>query len=358
MTGGHGAHSGAGRAAAAPDAEFRADLGAWLWPDRSGPGGPEPHRGRLLLPEDYLTESAEPPELGWQRLAFRLGARRVGPGRRELRHRAWYRLIRRSMSSPKVIAVFSAKGGVGKSTTAAELGHVLAAVRGEMIAALDANPDSGNLVKRVREPYSVFSAVELGRDASRLARHSDILPYVTQADSGLSVIRSDPAAAARLGPGAYQRIVRALSRFYLVIIADLGTGIRDPAFLALMEAADGVVAVTEPTFDAAEVVIEGIDWLGRLFPAKIGAGTVVLNGIVPGRTGVDVGRLAEEFGKHMARVARVPWDRHLATGGVPQWPLLARHTQDAYLQLAAAIIDGLPDQPGTAPDDTAAPDDT
>jgi len=269
--------------------------------------------------------------------------RRIRPGARELRHRDWTRRIRRSLRSPKIVAVFSPKGGVGKSTTALQVGEVLARLRGDLVAALDANPDSGNLVKRVREPYSVSTAGELHRDRAEIERYADLMPYLTQADSGLCVVRSDPGAAARLGPTEYREILRLLTRFYAVVVIDLGTGMREPAFQSIIEAADSVVAVTRPTFDAAEVLIEGLDWLAGRFGDKITDATMVLNGVDPDPGRLDAGRLAEDFADRVGRVLSVPHDRHLASGGVPQWPLLTRHGQDAYLRLAANIVDALPD---------------
>jgi len=248
------------------------------------------------------------------------------------------------MRSPKIIAVFSPKGGVGKSTTTIELGHVLAQVRGDLVAAVDANPDSGNLVKRMREPYSTYGIDDLHRDASRLSRHSDLLPYLTQDDNGLSVVRSATGAGERLGPEGYRQVLDVLSRFYTVILVDLGTGMREAAFLSIVDRADALVAVTHPTFDAAEVAIEGIDWLRRRFAGKIGAGTLVLNAIEPRYPKVNADRLATEFGKHMVHVLRVPRDPHLARGGAPQWTLLDNRTQDAYMVLAATVIDGMPDE--------------
>lgn len=270
--------------------------------------------------------------------------RRIRPGARELRHREWTRQIRRSLRSPKVVAVFSPKGGVGKSTTALQVGEVLARVRGDLVAALDANPDSGNLVKRVREPYSVSTAGELHRDHANVARYADLMPYLTQSDQGLCVVRSDPGAATRLGPREYREILELLSRFYSVVVVDLGTGMREPAFLSILESADSLVAVSRPTFDAAEVLAEGLDWLSGRFPEKIGHATMVLNALDPGPGQLDTDRLGGDFGDWVGQVLSVPFDRHLATGGVPQWPLLAARTQDAYLELAAGIIGTLPDE--------------
>jgi MinD-like ATPase involved in chromosome partitioning or flagellar assembly len=297
---------------------------------------------RLLRPEDYLTEPSEPPTMGWRRAAWRCGMRRIRPGARELRHRDWARRIRRSLRSPKVVAVFSPKGGVGKSTTTLQVGEVLARLRGDLVAGLDANPDSGNLVKRVHEPYSVSTAGELHDALAEIERYADLMPYVTQADSGLCVVRSDPNAVGRLGPEEYREILRLLTRFYAMVVIDLGTGMREPAFQAIIEAADAVVAVTRPTFDSAEVMAEGLDWLAGRFGEKITGATLVLNAVDPGPDRLDAAHLTGDFADRIGRILHVPHDRHLAAGGVPQWSLLTHDTQDAYLRLAATIVDALP----------------
>lgn len=261
-------------------------------------------------------------------------------------------MARRSLVGPTVIAVFSPKGGVGKSTTALQLGQVLSVLRGDLVAALDANPDSGNLVKRVREPYSVYAAGALAKQASQAARYADLMPYLTQADTGLCVVRSDPGATARLGPEQYREILAVLARFYQVIVVDLGTGMREPAFLSILDAADAVVAVTTPSFDSAEVVAEGVDWLTGRFPDKITAATIVLNAVDAEPCGLDTARLGEQLGARVARVQSVPHDAHLARGGVPQWQLLKSRTQDAYLELAATVIDTLHDDHAAGPGGT------
>jgi MinD-like ATPase involved in chromosome partitioning or flagellar assembly len=315
----------------------------------AGPAGTsgEPERsssaGRILRPEDYLAQTVEPPRQGWQRLAWHAGVRWVRPSRREMRHRVWVTRIRRRMSSPKIIAVMSPKGGVGKSTTAAQLGHVLAAVRGDPVAALDANPDFGNLVKRLSEPYSTYSADQLHRDADQLGCYNDLAPYVTVADSGLCVIRSCASGAARLGPAEYRRVLRVLSRFFSLVIVDLGTGMREPTSLAIMTEADALIAVTDATLDGAEVVIEGVDGL----PARLGNDlldvVVVINAVRVGSGSMPPERLAAAFEQYTKEpVLHVPHDRHLARGGIPRWSLLASDTQDAYLELAATIVNALP----------------
>lgn len=307
-------------------------------------------RQRLLVPEDFLPKIAEPPATGWRRAAWRAGARRLGPGTQELRQREQARQIRRPMYSPKVIAVMSPKGGVGKSTTAILLGQVLALMRGHLVAALDANPDSGNLVTRVPEPHSPLGAAELHRDAGRMACRSDLVPYLTPSPSGLCVVRSGRETDVRLGPAEYRSLIEVLARFHSIIVVDLGTGIRDPAFLAVIKEADAVVPVTEAVFDAAEVLIEGLDWLSRRFPGIFRTATAVINQAGRRSSGQPTDQIAEALEDRVAQALPVPRDRHLAGCEVPQWAKLGKETQDAYLELAATIIDTLPDE-DAAPSD-------
>jgi putative peptide zinc metalloprotease protein len=240
------------------------------------------------------------------------------------------------MSSPGVIVVVSPKGGAGRTTTAAALGGVLARLRGDLVAALDVSPGTGNMATLMNQPGSAFGPAELLRDADRLARHSDLAPYVTRSNSGLYSVRSNPETDYGLGPAGHRQLLRVLARFYSIVVVDSGSGVRDPAFLALMEAAGAVVAVTGPTIDAADVLLTGLDWLAGKFPAVIGTAFAVINGVESG--GRDVDRIAQALEERVAGVLQVPRDPHLAGGAIPRWELLARRTQDAYLELAAAAV--------------------
>ncbi|MGO9292834.1 MAG: MinD/ParA family protein [Streptosporangiaceae bacterium] len=308
---------------------------------------PVPRRERLLLPDDYLPEVIEPPEMGWRRTARAAGARWIRPGPREMRHREWLQAIRIPVSAPRVIAVLSPKGGVGKSTTTALLGGVLAQVRGDLVAALDANPDAGNLAARLREPRSALGGQELIRDAHRVIRYGDLGPYLTVNTSGLCVVRASLLGDARLGPDDYHSLLSVLSRFYSVILVDLGTSIREPAAQAVIGAADAAVAVSGPSFDTLEVVVEGLEWMSRQFPALHRTATAVVNTTAPKAARLDPDQIDEILEDWAAHVVQVPADPHLADGKVAQWSMLAPRTQDAYLELAATVIGALPESGGT-----------
>jgi MinD-like ATPase involved in chromosome partitioning or flagellar assembly len=268
----------------------------------------------------------------------------AGPGRREQRRREWAQLIRRPLAAPQVIAVVSPKGGVGKSTTTALLGAALALVRGNQVVALDANPDSGNLAARLHQRPSLLSAHDLQRDAGRITRYSDLRPYLTPNASGLCAVRSDPEADIRLGPGEYRRLLGLLSRFYSLVVVDLGTGLREPAFQAIAEAADAVVAVTGPGPDNADVLAAGLDWLSGQYPSIFRTVTGVINQVPPAPRRADLKEITARLAGQVEDMVLLPRDPHLAGRGVVDWSRLSHRTQDACLELAAAVVDGLPAQ--------------
>jgi MinD-like ATPase involved in chromosome partitioning or flagellar assembly len=258
--------------------------------------------------------------------------------RRERLRDYWRQLASAPIGSPMTVAVFSPRGGVGKTTTALHLGHALAMARSDLVVAVDANPDSGNLVKRLSEPHSDYGVGHLYQAAGHLDRCTDLLPYVTQAPSGLWVVRSDHEAEARPGAEEYRLALQVLSRYASVIIVDLGTGIREPVFLAVADAADALIVVAEPISQAAEAAIDALDWVEQRSHGNSRACALVVNTTAPRSPKLDAGKLAGASDFYVDQVLQVPYDPHLATGDVCRWALLSRHTQDAYLQLGAAVM--------------------
>jgi MinD-like ATPase involved in chromosome partitioning or flagellar assembly len=240
--------------------------------------------------------------------------------------------------------VFGPGGGVGKTTTALHLGHVLAMVRGDLAVALDANSHSGNLVKRVHEPHSPLGAGDLSRVAQSLSRCTDLTPYVTRAETGLWVVRSDPDAGSGLGATEYQHILQVLSTYASLLVIDLGTDMREQAFLAVAETADALVVVAPPEAEGVEAAVDALDGANERFPGQSRASVVVMNAARAQPRTPDIGELAAGSQLFADQVLYVPHDPHLATGGICRWDLLSRHTQDAYLHLTATVVTLLHEQ--------------
>jgi putative peptide zinc metalloprotease protein len=89
----------------------------------------------------------------------------------------------------------------------------------------------------------------------------------------------------RMGPEEYTRLLRWLSRYYEVILLDLGTGVIDPLAQAAIGAADQGLLITTPEYVTTEKVIGVIGYLGRSRDSELDDGaapeeqvlTVVLN---------------------------------------------------------------------------------
>ena len=85
------------------------------------------------------------------------------------------------------IALLSLKGGVGKTTTTVTLGSTFAALRGDRVIAVDANPDRGTLSQKV--PSETPATVRtLLRDESRVRTYGDVRAYTSQNRHRLEVL--------------------------------------------------------------------------------------------------------------------------------------------------------------------------
>jgi MinD-like ATPase involved in chromosome partitioning or flagellar assembly len=112
-----------------------------------------------------------------------------------------------------------------------------------------------------------------------------------------------------------------------------------------MRFSNQIVIVTAPSVDAGRVASFTLDFVERRSPLKAQNAVVLINNVRKDSL-VDVKALAKYFRSRVRAVVTIPYDRHLASGGLPEWERLRRKTQDAYLAAAAAIADGFVLEPG------------
>ena len=245
------------------------------------------------------------------------------------------------LSRSRRIVVASRKGGVGKTSVALMLGHTFAARRLDRVVAVDGDPDGGTLAHRVarEDALHIGDLLEAMRDVHG---YTSIRRFTVGTPSGLEVLATpaDPDASRTYHTAEYLRILAKLNGSYGLILLDTGTGVLDNVTAGILDAADQLVLVSGPGSDEARAADQTLDWLDEQGAGQLVAGAVtVLNTTWP-LDGVDLEPVAAHFATRTRAVARLPFDTHLAQGGIADPLRLAEPTRRAFLELAATVADG------------------
>jgi len=286
---------------------------------------------------------------GWRRslLALTGGRLRLAPSVRELRRNQLLNRVRTPFDGTRRIVVMSRKGGVGKTTVTVGVGSTFAAVRGDRVVAVDANPDAGNLAHRIAGDCQ-RTITDLLADSGRIRSFAHMRGYTSQcAESRLEVLASDDDAriAQALDRDSYCQVVSLLDHFYNLILLDTGTGILDSANQGLINEADQLVLVVRPALDGAKVGAQTLDWLEEHGHEElVSSAVVVVNGIERESDPI-VQFTRKHFESRCRQVVMVPWDKTLEAGGRTTLSSLHRNTRRAFLDVAAALADGFSEEP-------------
>lgn len=166
----------------------------------------------------------------------------------------------------KVIGVISAKGGVGKTTTVANLGVIAAAEFGRKVLAVDANisaPNLGMYLGIINPPVTLHDVLK-----KKFSIRRSIYTHTT----GLHVLPASfsagPTDAKKL-----RRKVKRVFRDYDTIFLDSAPGIGDDV-MAVMKASDEVLLITNPEFPIVTTTLKNIKLAGEM---KVSVAGVVLN---------------------------------------------------------------------------------
>ncbi|MCO1654340.1 MinD/ParA family ATP-binding protein [Pseudonocardia humida] len=302
-----------------------------------------PARGSAsdLTDRSIVTHRERAPRSGWRRLLHRIsgGAVRVAdtpaePARREREAR-----IRRPLAAPHHIAVVSLKGGVGKTTVTAAVGLVLAELRGDRVAVLDADPDGGTLADRL-SGESTVSVRDLAARAERIRALPELARF-TSLSGRLQVLASDqdPRRHDALDRAGYEAAHATLSRFCDIVVTDSGTGMVHPVVGGTLDAAASVVVVGSLTVDGASRAGRTLDWLDAHGYGELAARAVVVLSADRSSPDVDAAHLREHFARRSRAVVVLPRDPHLAAGDRIRLAALRPDTRAAVLEVAALLAD-------------------
>jgi len=284
------------------------------------------------------------PEGGWRRAVYHLSGEKlvIPPSAAELRRRELVAEVKTPILGCRTVAFVSRKGGVGKTTTCLLAGHTFAAIRGDRVIAVDANPDAGTLGHRLeRENTETLARLLLERQAVR--SYSDVRAYTSQAPSRLEVIAGDERAELTdtFGRTDVGRTVALLERHFNLLCLDTAAGVLASANQGVLAAADQLVVVSTASLDTARTASATLDWLEEHNREQLAtSAVVVLNAVRAERSAVDLDRIEEHFATRCRACIRIPWDPHLDSGAAARPEQLRPETRRAYLELAAAIAHG------------------
>ncbi|OBK42317.1 hypothetical protein A5657_00465 [Mycobacterium kubicae] len=311
------------------------------------PSAPPPYPGvhepRMPSHTDLgLVRRARPlPQSGWRKVVHRVTGLTPKESEQENTRQRLVARVSQPVRGDYSIAVLSMKGGVGKTTTTVGLGSTFAAIRGDRVIAVDANPDFGTLAQR--GPDQSRSTVRDLLLDDNIFRYSDIRRHTSQSTSRLEILASerDPATSEAFSDADYRVVIRLLQRFYNLILTDCGTGLVHSAMESVLDEADAIVLVASPAIDAARSAFATLDWLEHHGRAHlVPNATVVISAARPGKASVDMDKLAAQFLTRIRAVHVIPFDDHLAQGSEIVLDLMASRTRQAFLELAASIADG------------------
>ncbi|ORV82016.1 ATPase [Mycobacterium interjectum] len=310
---------------------------------------PELSTGMLLRPVK------PPPSEGWRRLVYDLSGHLINLGEspRAQRHNNLVAQVNRPLRGCYRVALLSLKGGVGKTTITATLGSTFAAIRGDRVVAVDANPDRGTLSQKI--PLETAATVrQLLHDAGAIERYSDVRRYTSKGPSGLEVLASetDPAVSEAFSADDYARVLDILERFYGLVLTDCGPGLLHSAMSSVLEKADVLLVVASGSIDGARSASATLDWLDAHGHQDLVRNSIAVINAVRPRTGkVDMNKVIDHFSRRCRAVRLIPFDPHLEEGAEIELDRLRRGTREALTELAAVVADGFPgDQrnPGVA----------
>lgn len=209
---------------------------------------------------------------------------------------------------------------------------------------MDAKPDFGTLAQR--GPAQTNSTVRDVLLAENILRYSDMREHTSQGPSRLEVLVSerDPATLGGILRRGLRGVLHVLQPFYNVILTDCGTGLVHSAMAGVLSEADLIAVVASPSVDSARSRYATVNWLHRNGYSHLTARVVVVvNAARPGALGLDMEHLWSTFLSRVRGVHGIPIDGHLAEGAEVDLKLAGRDTRQAYLELAAGIMDGFGD---------------
>ncbi len=238
-----------------------------------------------------------------------------------------------------VIAVFGAKGGVGKSTVATNLGVALAGRLQQSAVLVDADNSFGD-VAGMLDLRPDRTIVDFVRDVDSIDREN-ATEYLTRHASGLWTLPAPRESLLWRSVQAdrFRKAIAVLSRRFDIVLVDTA-GVLNDLSLAALEEANMVLWITSSDFSSINNSLIGLETMGQLsFPeSRI---RLMLN-VTTSDDGVRPAKIESVLGKQFFWT--VPYDRQVRMGGQVGEPAVIGTPEcrgsKALIELAQALIGG------------------
>lgn len=307
-------------------------------------------------PGSWATQNAQSPAgvtsvAGYVPQGIRRGGRtglrglaNIGSAGRSMAQSALIERASARLRGPRRVAFLSFKGGVGKTTVTALTGLALSTLRQGGVAALDADPDRGTLVRRLDtvQPPSIrdflWRVYQSPQSDPRLLAHAT--------PSGLHVLDSarSPILVDAPTPKELWWAVRTLERTCPMILLDCGTALTHPVTSAILKSVDAVTVVTTPSDDAVAACFSTLGWLERNGYERLAKdAAVAITDVRKSRFDRHAhSQVRNELSERVRTVLEFGYDAGLVRGGVIELDRLSVATREAALESAAWVVSGHP----------------
>ncbi|WP_373460829.1 MinD/ParA family ATP-binding protein [Pseudarthrobacter enclensis] len=303
----------------------------------------------ISSPGLFVKEQKPRPVGGFRGALYNLtgGAWNLGPGPKQRQEDELARRISRQLQGSYNTAVLSLKGGIGKTSTTVGVGLTLAEYRGDAPCAIDANPDSGDLVERalgegIYQQSSPRTITDLLENIESIDSLTSLARYMHHAGRlHLIAGEQDPEVSDSLTAEEYLRIRKLISSYYSVVLTDCGTGVTHNAMSGILQSADNLVIAAGYAVSGAKRARSTLHWLASHGYEDLARNAIV---VITDKDEVSSRVDKDAIEEHLSGICReliaVPHDRGVADGDLVTLDVLKPETRRAYKEIAAAIVDG------------------
>ncbi|MFJ6283096.1 MinD/ParA family protein [Pseudarthrobacter oxydans] len=303
----------------------------------------------ISSPGLFVKEQKPRPVGGFRGAIYKMsgGAWNLGPGPKQRQEDELARRISRQLQGSYNTAILSLKGGIGKTSTTVGVGLTLAEYRGDAPCAIDANPDSGDLVERalgegIYQQASPRTITDLLKNIDSVDSLTALARYMHHAGRlHLIAGEQDPEVSDSLTAGEYLRIRKLISSYYSVVLTDCGTGVTHNAMSGILQSADNLVIAAGYAVSGAKRARSTLHWLASHGYEELARDAIV---VITDKDEVSSRVDKDAIEEHLSGICReliaVPHDRGVADGDLVTLDVLKPETRRAYKEIAAAIVDG------------------